>query len=173
MASSNIKTRGFSLIEIIVSVGVFTVVAMLTVGSLLILTSAEKRVASAQINQDNLRFAMIEMTREIRNGIKYKLCGVAGDLTCFQFKNSNGKPAQYRLDGNAVEYSTDGGSNFNKITGSDIKIDRLEFKLAGADSTDNIQSRVTIVLRGVVKADTPHETAINLQTTISMLKLDI
>ncbi|MEK7649926.1 MAG: prepilin-type N-terminal cleavage/methylation domain-containing protein [Patescibacteria group bacterium] len=180
------KTRGFSLIEIIVATGVFTVVAMLTVGSLFILTSAEKRVASIQANQDNVRFSMIEMTREIRNGAHYAICsgGTFGD--CFRLRNADGVEVDYKISSDpATDCSIGavnncvlravGGGAFNPITGSDVKIERLNFYLKGADGLfpdENVQARVTIVLQGIAQEGTPNQTEIDIQTTISMLQID-
>ncbi len=179
------RAKGFSLIEIIVAVGVFTVVAMLTVGSLLILTAAEKRVASVQANQDNVRFAMIEMTREIRYGTEYNICSsnATNQETCFSVINADGETIQYKVSEKPTDCSFDAKHNcvmrsvnggiFHPVTGSDINISRLNFYLFGVDINDTEQPRVTIILQGKAQEGTPNETIVNLQTTISMLQIDM
>ena len=62
---------GFTLIELIVAVGVFTVIATLAVGSLLVMIDAEEKVFNVQTNQDNVRFVLEAMGRSIRTGIFY------------------------------------------------------------------------------------------------------
>ena len=62
---------GFTLLEMIVAVGVFAVLASLSVGSLLMLTGAQKKAASLQSIQDNLRFALEAMSKDIRFGDQY------------------------------------------------------------------------------------------------------
>ncbi|OGF74441.1 hypothetical protein A3J56_00390 [Candidatus Giovannonibacteria bacterium RIFCSPHIGHO2_02_FULL_46_20] len=65
------KNRGFTLIEMTVAVGVFAILASLSVGSLLMLTSAQKKAATLQSVQDNLRFALEVMTKDARFGDQY------------------------------------------------------------------------------------------------------
>lgn len=62
---------GFTLLEMIVAVGVFAALASLSIGSLLMLTGAQKKAASLQSVQDNLRFALEAMSKDIRFGDQY------------------------------------------------------------------------------------------------------
>lgn len=63
--------RGFTLIEIIVSLGVFSVVITIAVGALLMLVAANAQLQSEQVVMTNLSFALDSMTREIRTGTNY------------------------------------------------------------------------------------------------------
>lgn len=65
------NSKGFTLLEMIVAVGVFAVLASLSVGSLLMLMGAQKKAASLQSIQDNLRFALEAMSKDIRFGDQY------------------------------------------------------------------------------------------------------
>ena len=62
---------GFTLIEIIVSLGVFSVVITIAVGALLMLVAANEQLQSEQVVMTNLSFALDSMTREIRTGTNY------------------------------------------------------------------------------------------------------
>src|SRR3989338_10090490 len=62
---------GFTLLEMIVAVGVFAVLASLSVGSLLMLTGAQKKAATLQSIQDNLRFALEAMSKDARFGDQF------------------------------------------------------------------------------------------------------
>lgn len=62
---------GFTLIEMIVSLGVFSVVITIAVGALLILIANSKQLQKEQGVMTNLSFALDSMTREIRTGTKY------------------------------------------------------------------------------------------------------
>src|SRR3989344_1284541 len=133
--------RGFTLIEMIVAIGIFSMVSTLTVGSLLILPSAERHVSSVQINQDNVRFAIEAMSREVRTGIEYQLC--SGDPTCLQFKNALGDIILYcrGVDGGGC---TSAGTQLLRKKSSelvghaltsappDITIEDLNFSVFGA-----------------------------------------
>ena len=62
---------GFTLIEMIVSLGVFSVVVTIAVGALLILIAANRQLQDEQTILGNLAFALDSMTREIRTGTQY------------------------------------------------------------------------------------------------------
>jgi prepilin-type N-terminal cleavage/methylation domain-containing protein len=68
--------KGFTLLEMIVAVGVFSVAAVLGVSSYLALTAAQKKALTLQSVQDNLRFAIETMASDIRAGNFY-YCGGA------------------------------------------------------------------------------------------------
>lgn len=65
------SAQGFTLIEMIVSLGVFSVVALASVGALLMLIGANQRLQGEQSVMTNLSFALDSMTREIRTGTHY------------------------------------------------------------------------------------------------------
>lgn len=63
--------RGFSLIEMLVAVALFASVAIVAIGSVVILIQGQKKSFFVQTNQDNVRFAIEAISREIRTGINY------------------------------------------------------------------------------------------------------
>lgn len=108
------EDKGFTLIELVVAVGIFALVATLSVSSLLVLTATETRVFAVQTAQDNLRYALETMAREIRTGTCYRggdtdpasVCfGIESPLQpltknctnthCLQFRNAAGKEVKY------------------------------------------------------------------------------
>ena len=68
------KANGFTMLEMIVSVGVFATVAVLAVTSLLALTNAQKKALTLQSVQDNLRFSIEAIARDLRQG-DFLYCG--------------------------------------------------------------------------------------------------
>ena len=62
---------GFTLIEIIISLAVFSVVITMAVGALLILIGTSEQLRGEQSVMTNLTFAVDSMTREIRTGTDY------------------------------------------------------------------------------------------------------
>jgi prepilin-type N-terminal cleavage/methylation domain-containing protein len=64
-------TAGFTLIEMLVSLALYTIVATIAVGTLLVLIDESKRVQGDQSVMTTLTFAMDSMTREIRTGRAY------------------------------------------------------------------------------------------------------
>src|SRR4051812_23311158 len=60
--------RGFTLIEMIVSLAIFTVVAVVAVGSLVRVVALNRQAQTLQSSVNNLSFALDSMSREIRQG---------------------------------------------------------------------------------------------------------
>lgn len=71
MIKKQFQQSGFTLIEMIVSVAIFSIVATITVGALLILISTNQQLQTEQNIMTNLSFALDSMTREIRTGTNY------------------------------------------------------------------------------------------------------
>ena len=65
------KQRGFSLIEMIVSLGVFSIVITTAIGALLVVIGTNSQLQAEQSVMTNLAFAMDSMTREMRTGYNY------------------------------------------------------------------------------------------------------
>lgn len=65
------KQHGFTLIEMIVSLGVFSIVVLAAVGALLMLIGTNRQLQGEQSVMTNLSFALDSMTREIRTGTHY------------------------------------------------------------------------------------------------------
>jgi prepilin-type N-terminal cleavage/methylation domain-containing protein len=62
---------GFSLVEMIVSIGIFAIVAVISLGALTKIVSANRKAQSIQNSVTNLNFALDAMSRELRVGSKY------------------------------------------------------------------------------------------------------
>lgn len=70
---------GFTLIEMIVSLAVFTTVIGISVGALLILIGTNQQLQAEQSVMTNLSFALDSMTREIRTG-EYYYCASSPNI---------------------------------------------------------------------------------------------
>lgn len=65
------RKHGFTIVEMIVSVAVFSVVVTISVGALMVLIGTNEQLQSEQSVMTNLSFALDSMTREIRTGTHY------------------------------------------------------------------------------------------------------
>ncbi|MBP6924163.1 MAG: type II secretion system protein [Candidatus Pacebacteria bacterium] len=127
MHSSFNEQRGFTIIEMIVSLGVFSIVITIAVGALLMLVATNQRLQTEQSVMTNLSFALDSMTREIRTGTHY-YCDSSGSVNGI-FASS------YNLDtlGNSYRDCTNGRGN-NQIHG-------IAFN-EGGDSISGSNSRI-------------------------------
>ncbi|MFT7507155.1 MAG: prepilin-type N-terminal cleavage/methylation domain-containing protein, partial [Acidimicrobiales bacterium] len=62
---------GFTLVEVMVSLALFSSVVTMAVGTLVVLIDANSKAQNAQLAVTNVSFALDSMTREIRTGLNY------------------------------------------------------------------------------------------------------
>jgi len=79
--------KAFTLIEVVVAVGLFSVVMMVALAIILSVVDNNKKVHSVNVVVDNLNFSIDSMVRDIKTG-KYYQCGIksiiqiGGDSGC-------------------------------------------------------------------------------------------
>ena len=83
---------GFTLLEMIVSIGIFSVLVVAAIGVTIGVSNAQLKAANIQASQDNIRYSVELMTKEMRTGSQYALLEICG----------------VRL-GEAISFSTSGG----------------------------------------------------------------
>jgi len=66
------RTSGFTLVEMIVSLGIFSIVATVSLGALVKIVSANKKAQTLQSSITNLNFALDAMSRELRTGRSFR-----------------------------------------------------------------------------------------------------
>ena len=146
--------EGFTLIEVLVSLTLFTIVVTMAVGTLLVLIDANSKQQNVQSVVTNMSFALDSMTREIRTGYFYQcenssanLQKVSGPIyqDCsngeanFAFTESGGSLTGdldsnrigYRLNGNSIERRlgnpSSNGVDWRPITAPEVIVETLEF----------------------------------------------
>lgn len=156
---------GFTLIEMLVSVGIFTVVMVVALGGLLAVTEADRRAQSIKTITNNLSFALEGMARSIRTGVDYSCgtwtqgqdCGTStsgSPGTLFTFTNADGQRVGYRYAAcsgiGCIQRNVQGGAAgaWEPITSPEVVIESLEFYLHGSSRNDQFQPRLTISVRG-------------------------
>ena len=163
-SSAHSDTRGFTLLEMIVAVGLFTIVATVALVGVVRALDANRKVQATQVIINKLNFALESMTRDIRFGHKYKECG----SSCLEFKKEQvGQSIQtirYNLNGDVIERCVDGSCQ--DITPVQVEVDQLVFTVSGASKTDDKKPRVSILLHGLVGRQ-EFETDVTLQTTVN------
>jgi len=176
--------KGFTLIEILVSLTLFLVVMTISMGSILSVFDANRKSESLKTVMDNLNFTVETMSREIRFGTNYR-CGLGSfnlSVNCpaggdrIDFLSSDGvNHITYQLNGYRIEKSTDFQTTFAAVTAPEITIQSLQFFVLGANlgSPDNLQPKVLIKIRGKAGKKSNTQTDFTLQTLVSQRALDI
>lgn len=179
------KNKGFTLIELMVSMSIFMIVMIMALGSLVNISNVSKKSRSLHQAMDNLNFAMESMTRSLRTGSNYDCNSIvsigsdsvwsncpsgAGSISFISQNNTSSfKDVAYTLSNGSLQKCF--LNNFNNtecvdMTSSDVSVDNLMFYVNGADPADNFQPSVYIVMKGSVSIG-KEKTDFSLQTFVS------
>lgn len=170
-------TRGFTLIELIVALGLFTVVVTVAGGAFYAMSEANRSVQNTRAVIDNLNLSMEEIARTMRTGVFYVCnpvlpagsisagsdCPLGGDSVAFI--SSEGQRTVYRLAGTSIEKSTDGGLSFTALTAPDLRVEDLSFFVSGNAGT--LQPRAIIVIKGMAGVAGKGSAQFSLQTSVT------
>lgn len=160
-----VKKRGYTLIELVVSVGVFSIVMLLASGAYLIMISANQHAQAITTGIDSLSFALETMTRDIRTGTNYDCAGLGdcmGGLHDFSVQTNATTTVSYSLAGSALQKTVTVSGVPTTFTLTDpavVTVDALTFYASGTKSysasgalKDVLQPHVLIVITGTVSA---------------------
>ena len=75
------NNRGFTLLEMIVSLGIFAAVAVIAVGALLKISDANRKALILKTAVNNLNFVLETMSREMRLGSNYSCAPNANSIS--------------------------------------------------------------------------------------------
>lgn len=78
------KKSGFTLVEMMVAVSIFVIVAFIVVSTLLTMSYAYKKAQVMRLLMDNLGFSIQSMSLNIREGVGYSQDNCSIDKGCFQ-----------------------------------------------------------------------------------------
>ncbi len=179
--------KGFTLVELLVAVGVFLVVMTISLGSVLSILDAGRKAKALKSVMTNLNFTLEVMAREIKFGTNY-YCGedttnphtltsnCAGG-NAITFTDSSGGDIIYRLNGTSIEKSANGGLYLG-LTSPEVKITTFKLFVTGSlpyDGTtyfDTNQPKVFILIRGYAGSKPTIQSSFTLQTVVSQRVLD-
>ena len=171
------RQRGYTLIELIVAVGLFSLVMMLASGAYFIMINLNRQVQGATTGINNLSFVLETMTRSIRTGADYN-CGGLGDCqngsSNFAFKDTNNVPVSYDLVESSIRETRNGVTSV--ITDPSIDITSLIFYTIGTigmAAGDYQQPHVTIIVSGTVTYGAGKTEPFSVQTGATMRGPDI
>lgn len=182
------EKRGITLIEIMVSTALFSVVMMISIGSIVSINNSNKKAQLSRTVMDNLNFAMENVSRNLRVGINYHCdidvapvteprdCSNGADSIYFDGSRAGGQSAQmiYKLnhETHQIERSIDGGQTFISVTSPELSIDNLGFFVTGTGAHDGKQPKVVIVIGGSAIFKKGITFNFSIQTMISQRRLD-
>lgn len=182
---SHSEQKGFTLIELMVAVSVFTVIMVISMGSILSVIDANRKSQTLRSVMDNLNYTMEAMTRTIRFGTTYHCditqgvvstprdCGGAGSSS-IAVTSSLGTQIIYKLVNGRIVRTI--GVTDQYLTGTDITITNLTFRVYGSGAYSNgadlYQPEAIIVIGGYVGTKPTSRSTFTIQTTVSQRLFD-
>lgn len=162
---------GFTLLEMVVSLGIFSVVIVTAIGAMLSVQGAQVKAANIQTIQDNLRFALESMTKEMRAGTAFRpFAGGGQQFDGLTFTRSDGSDVGYCFSAGALRKISGSSSDCSvssAVTSEDIVVEDVTFYVIGqAPGRSDGQPRITIALQARSQ-DVRLATSFRVQTTVT------
>ena len=193
---------GFTLVELMVSLTVFSIVMTISVGTLLVLIDMNAKAQALYSATTNLSFALDSMTREIRTGYRYYCDTVATDpdntslpdigsvrpctgenfISFIPEEGDGTERMGYRFNQaeGSIEQKAEGATSWVPITADEVVVSSFEVVVKnpetliyGIGTGRLIQPSVDVAVQGYVNNGLDSKTDFNIQTHILQRRLDI
>lgn len=161
------KRRGFTLIELMVSISIFVIVAFIVTSVILTIVDASRRANKIRLIIDNMNFALDSMAVKLKFGQDYEISSDNGTL---YFLDRDGNNICYKKAASAIQKCTAVGStcstDCSAITTEEIAVTSLAFQNSSCfgGSCNNEEVVMTVAAETTIKNET---TYLNFQTAVS------
>lgn len=166
--------RGYSLAELIVAIGIFSMVMLIVMGVYLALISYDRQARATNQLASDFSFALDTMVRNIRTGTGYPASCNNTSCTSFAFTDSAGRAVTYALSGGQVMVTTGGVSV--PLTDPAITITRLNFYVRGVGTTGaeaEKQPTAQIIVAGSMDTDSGKEVDFTIEAFATQRLLEL
>lgn len=169
-------SRGYSLLELIVSLGIFSMVMLVVMGAYVTLISLDRQARANNQLAATLSFAVESMARAMRTGTSYDCNGGGNPFNCsggggssISFLDSQGQTITYiqKSDGSIGQCTGTSGcldNNAVSLTDRRISISSLRFYVRGVGVGDDTQPNVTFVVAGTMSTEDGKVSSFSIQT---------
>lgn len=165
---------GFTLIEMIVAVALFSVVMLIAGATLMSLVYANRKAQALQSVMNNLNIALDDMVRNIRAGAEYNCggptggdCSNGGNSFYFTQFGESGQ-TEYLFGGLCPSgriCEREGNSEPEPITAPEVDITNMEFYVVGTTLGGGQEPKVVIAIQGEAGSQAAASTTFDIQAT--------
>jgi prepilin-type N-terminal cleavage/methylation domain-containing protein len=193
---------GFTLVELMVSLAIFSIVMVICTGTLLTLIDVNAKAQALNSSTTNLSFALDSMTREIRTGYHYYCLdlppgnqplpdpnstndcngvGNTGDFISF-VREKDGWQIGYRLNNSRIEQKVEnpfgplGDTGWLPITAENVVVEIFSLSVNNATpftGNNTHQPFVDFLIKGYVNNGLDTNTDFYIQTHVVQRRLDV
>jgi prepilin-type N-terminal cleavage/methylation domain-containing protein len=180
------RSSGFTLVELLVTIAIFSILVSLAAGGFVRAIRSEREVSAMMLSESNVSLALEEMAREMRTG--YLFChdtngndtcgcssfGQAASCPMVEFYNANHEKVDYELQHGVLERSATTSSAYvpEPLTSNNVSVTYLKFVIYGNTEGDHWNPRITIAIGAQPNDSTVSWSTVNLETTISARGID-
>ena len=158
------NNRGFSIIEALVTVFTFSILAIIIAAIFAQSLKLQRRADAVIKIQENAMFILESMAREIRVSDIFFQNNLDCTSSTVSLRHSINGNISYTFNGGVVKRIDNGIENI--LSSNDIEFQNLSFCITGSSLADNRPTRVTIL--ALIKSRLPGQpTPIRLQTTVT------
>lgn len=163
------KIRGFTILELIVAIAVFSILTTLATGGFVRALKTERQISAYTAVNSNVGLFLEQIAREARTGSNFCINGNScPSSSILSFLNASGENVTYCLESGAIKRSIGSGcSSGQNITGDNVSVENLRFILFGNQNGDGYPPRVTILVGATSRLASALSYKVNLQTTVS------
>ncbi|KKR10057.1 MAG: hypothetical protein UT37_C0006G0024 [Parcubacteria group bacterium GW2011_GWA2_39_18] len=162
---------GFTLIELIVALGIFSLISVALVGLFVSSLRSERKALNVQLVQDNARLVMETMVRELRDSLSVNfitdqainLIDRTGAPISYSWEACNSNPAMNCIRRTTNDLATD---SITDLGSENVNVANLKFFGVNSGALSN-QPRITIFFT-MESGMSQYQASINLQTTVSL-----
>lgn len=193
--------KGFTLIEMLVAVGLFSVVMLVAVAAILSIIGNNKKAQGINNVVNNLNFAIESMVRDMKTGYLYKCSGNwpiaknSSDLcpsstspvervAFFSTLSSDPIPVEYRfiapqtvegvyIPGHLVKKTGDSGTEIELTSKTDVDIQSVKMYVHSPEPGTGTQPGIFLIITGKANILENEVTEFGLQTFISQRILNL
>jgi prepilin-type N-terminal cleavage/methylation domain-containing protein len=179
------RTRGFTLVELMVSLSVFSIVMLISTGVLLVMIDVNAKGQALYSSYSNLAFALDSMTREIRTGRNYycddaqesfpspgdTLNCASGEMIVFN-RGWSEEQIGYRFEGGRIEQKITSSGTWQPITADEVLIRQFSIAVENTSDSDEKQPTVGVVVDGEIYNGLNAPTSFNIATQVVQRILD-
>lgn len=172
------KNKGFTLIEMLVSIALFSVVVTVVIGTVLTIVDSNRKSQSLAIVMNNLNFAVESMTRDIKtanptsNSAYGTVMRDSDSNKTITVEDSEDRIVIYSYDAvnETITKKIDSGAA-KSILSDDIVIEEFFVDVVG--NVSGSQPRAFIFIKGYTQITEKTRSDFSIQTTVSPRKLNI
>lgn len=157
------KREGFTLVELLVSVGLFGIVIGLVTGIFTNALRSQRALVALMAVNDNVELALEQMAREVRTGFSFTV----SNPNRVDFTNARGQQVAYYWDVDDALLLREEDGTPAPLTGSNVRITALQFLLNPAGGGATFPPRITLTIEAAPRLQSVKDIKTRLQISIT------